>query len=183
MKINLRVPDAMLLIALCVSCTQMPARAATLLAQNDPSPPATAAVPMDKPILTISGNITADGGSASFSRKQLEAIGLVKITTKTPWYPRVSTFEGVPLKKLLDSVGAHGTTLTAVALNDYSSDIPLSDIEQYPVILAMKRDGDFMPVSDKGPLFVMYPFDSRPELQDQKYYGRAVWQISKLVVH
>jgi hypothetical protein len=39
-----------------------------------------------------------------------------------------------------------------------------------------------MPVRDKGPLFVIYPYDSRPELKSQLYYGRSAWQVSKLVI-
>jgi hypothetical protein len=50
------------------------------------------------------------------------------------------------------------------------------------VILALKRNGEYMPVRDKGPLFVIYPFDSKPELKTQTYYGRSVWQVAKIVV-
>jgi hypothetical protein len=39
-----------------------------------------------------------------------------------------------------------------------------------------------MPVRDKGPLFIIYPFDSKPELKSQTFYGRAVWQVAKIVV-
>ena len=39
-----------------------------------------------------------------------------------------------------------------------------------------------MPVSDKGPLFIVYPYDSDPALHSQKFYGRSVWQLSRLIV-
>ncbi|MCC2664519.1 MAG: oxidoreductase, partial [Geminicoccaceae bacterium] len=45
----------------------------------------------------------------------------------------------------------------------------------YPVILALKRDGAYMPVRDKGPLFIVYPYDSSPELKHQNYYSRSAW--------
>ena len=39
-----------------------------------------------------------------------------------------------------------------------------------------------MPVRDKGPFFVIYPYDSKPELKSQVYYARSVWQVKRLEV-
>lgn len=137
-----------------------------------------------KPILTVSGKI--EGGSAEhvvqFDRAGLEAIGTVTFETNTPWYKGPVKFEGVPLQKLMEKVGANGEKVVAVALNDYSSEIPIEDFAKYNVILALKRDGEYMPVRDKGPLFVVYPYDQNPELKSQKFYSRSVWQVSRLVV-
>ncbi len=46
----------------------------------------------------------------------------------------------------------------------------------------MKRDGNYMAVRDKGPLFIIYPYDSDPQLQSQTYYTRSAWQVAKLIV-
>jgi hypothetical protein len=142
------------------------------------------AQPVAKPILTVSGKIEA--GSAEhvvhFDRAALEAIGTVAFETNTPWYKGPVKFEGVPLRKLMEKVGANGEKVIAVALNDYSSEIPIEDFAKYNVILALKRDGESMPVRDKGPLFVVYPYDMDPELKSQKFYSRSVWQVSRLVV-
>ena len=58
----------------------------------------------------------------------------------------------------------------------------MEDVTRYNVILAVKRNGEYMPVRDKGPLFIIYPFDSNPELKSQTYYSRSVWQVAKIVV-
>lgn len=39
-----------------------------------------------------------------------------------------------------------------------------------------------MSVRDKGPLFLIYPFDDNPDLFDEVYFGRSVWQIAQIVV-
>jgi hypothetical protein len=39
-----------------------------------------------------------------------------------------------------------------------------------------------MPVRDKGPLFIVYPYDSDTRLQSQTYYSRSAWQVCKLLV-
>jgi hypothetical protein len=136
------------------------------------------ALAQDLPSVTI----TSSSGSVTFDRNQLEAMGLISIKTSTPWNEGVVNFEGVPLALLLDKAKAQGATATVIALNDYSVDIPTSDFTKFGTILAVKRNGKYMPVDDQGPFFVMYPFDSNPILQGQPYHGRAVWQVKAISV-
>ena len=112
----------------------------------------------------------------------LEALGMDSFETTTPWYNGAVRFEGVRMHRLLQTVGASGDSVTAVALNDYTTDIPLADFKRYGVLLAMKRDRNDMPVRDKGPLFIVYPYNSKPELQSQKFYSRSAWQVASLEV-
>lgn len=140
--------------------------------------------PKGKPILTISGNITVTnkGSTAEFDQQMLEDLGLTTVETTTPWYDGAVKFEGVALDKLMKHVGASGKQVNVVALNDYTTEIPMEDFAKHKVILALKRNGEYMPVRDKGPLFVIYPFDSNPELKSQTYYARAAWQVAKIIV-
>ena len=39
-----------------------------------------------------------------------------------------------------------------------------------------------MPVREKGPLFVVYPFDDSSELRSSTYYERSIWQLKALDV-
>lgn len=140
--------------------------------------------PRGKPILTISGaiNRTNVDGEAVFDREMLEAQGTETVVTKTPWFDGVTEFSGVRMDKLMELVGAEGEAVTATALNNYVTTIPLEDFTRYRVILALKRDGKYMSVREKGPLFIIYPFDDDPALQTQVYFGRAAWQVAKLAV-
>ena len=137
-----------------------------------------------KPVLTISGRINAPSGSDSvaFDMAALEGVGIDGFETATPWYNGPIRFDGVRMSRLMQHVGAAGDKVTAVALNDYTTELPISDFEKYGVILATKRDGAYMPVRDKGPLFIVYPYDSAPELKAQKYYSRSAWQVTQLIV-
>lgn len=136
------------------------------------------AIAQNGPVVTISSS----SGSITFNRTNLEAMGLVSIKTTTPWNDGIVDFEGVPLKLLLEQAGAEGSTATVIALNDYSVDIPTTDFAAFGTILAVKRNGAYMPVDDQGPFFVIYPFDSHPELQAQPFYARAVWQVKEITV-
>ena len=141
-------------------------------------------MPTGKKVLTITGKITNtnDGDAAVFDRPMLEALGLDQFETTTPWYNGPVRFEGVRMQRLMQAVGASGESVTAVALNDYTTELPIADFERYGVLLAMKRDGNDMSVRDKGPLFIVYPYDSKPELKAQQFYARSAWQVAKLVV-
>ena len=142
------------------------------------------ATPAGKEILTVTGKIanTNKGDAAVFDRSMLEGLGMEGFETATPWYNRPVRFDGVRMLRFMQTVGASGTFVTAVALNYYTTDIPVTDFERYGTLLAMKRDGVDMPVSDKGPLFIVYPYDSDPELKSQLFYSRSAWQVAELMV-
>jgi hypothetical protein len=140
--------------------------------------------PDGRVILTVTGKIgvfNADK-AAVFDRSMLEALGSHGFTTNTPWYDGPVRFDGVKMATLMQTLQASGDSVIATALNDYETRIPLSDFITFDVILALKRNGEYMAVRDKGPLFIVYPFDSDTNLQSQKYYGRCAWQLARLTV-
>ncbi len=144
-----------------------------------------ALAPPDGPVvLTVSGKIDHPnaGQTAVFSLRMLEALPQQTFITKTPWYSQPVEFTGPLLRDVLAAAGAKGTRMTAIALNDYKTEIPVSDAMQQTVILARLRDGKPMPVRDKGPLFIVYPFDTKAELQTELYYNRSAWQLSRLII-
>lgn len=132
-------------------------------------------------ILTIDGAI-GGGVPIDLTRSELEALGAASITTSTPWHEGAPQFDGVPMSALLEHVDATGEMADVVALNDYRTSIPVSDFKDYPVILALKQDGEYMSVRDKGPLFIIYPFDDFEELQADIYYSRSAWQVRRITI-
>lgn len=135
----------------------------------------------ERVLLTIEGALK-DQQEVAFTRSDLEAIEMVEVATGTPWHDGVVQFEGVPLKSLMHHVGAAGSELHVSALNDYTASIPMRDVENLGPILALKKDGSYMGIEDKGPLFVIYPYDGNAELQSEIYYSRSVWQARKIIV-
>ncbi|MDA8500239.1 MULTISPECIES: molybdopterin-dependent oxidoreductase [unclassified Citrobacter] len=140
--------------------------------------------PVGKVLLTLSGNIenTNEDGKAVFDIASLEKLGTVSFQTTSPWYNGRTTFTGISLQKLMDYVGAKGSVVKVTALNDYTTAIPLSDFKKYNVILALKINGEYMRIRDKGPLFIVYPYDSIPELNNQIFYSRSAWQVSSMKI-
>lgn len=135
-------------------------------------------------ILLVSGNIgvTNTEEGAAFDRQMLHELGLTEIKTTTPWTDGVPVFKGVLARTLFERVAAQGTTVMASALNDYTVEIPMGDFEDYDVLLATEMNGEEMPVSTKGPIWIVYPRDDEPLLQDRRLHDRWVWQLKALRV-
>ncbi len=135
-------------------------------------------------VLTISGQVRNpnDGKQAQFDMPMLERMPQTSFSTRTPWYSQARQFTGPLLRDVLRAAGAHGSVLRARALNDYRVDIPFEDPQRFDIVIARLLDGAPMPVRDRGPLFVVYPFDSVPELRNAVYYSRSAWQLRAIEV-
>jgi hypothetical protein len=138
--------------------------------------------PKERPILQVSGKIAEKnaGESARFDMKMIEALPQHTFTTRTPWFDKPVKFTGPLLADVLAAVKASGSSVSAVAINDYKINIPVSDASKFKVIVARQIDDKPIPVREKGPLFVVYPFDSSAELRTSTYYERSIWQLKAL---
>jgi len=141
--------------------------------------------PSGKVVLTLTGLISEGNqgnAKAEFDMAMLEKLPQHRVKTRTPWHEEVREYTGPRLRDVLSAVKASGKTIRATALNDYVVEIPWEDIEKYDVIVARLADGKPMTVREKGPLFIMYPFDSSETLQSPLYYGRAAWQLKAIEI-
>lgn len=136
--------------------------------------------PADMPLLTIVD--ARDQPVKSFTLRDLEALPGHEIGGPIPddsappsrWY-------GVSIKTLLETARtALPDQLLAAALNGYSEVIPGADLKRYDPIVAYRRDDHYLPVQAYGPLMLMYPYATHPELFTRTYYNRTVWQLDSL---
>ena len=137
-----------------------------------------------KVILTINGNVEEKNTptAAVFDLAMLEKLPQRSFTTMTPWGKQPIKFTGPLLRDVLAAAKAMGTTIKAAALNDYQSSIPMDDAQKFDVILAYKMNDAEIPVRTKGPLFIVYPYDTKAELRSSTYYERSAWQLKSLTI-
>jgi hypothetical protein len=137
-------------------------------------------------VLTVRGRLGLAYAEAGviFDIPTLGRLGLIRFTTPTAWTDGPVTFEGVLLSRLLEVlVVPHDVTvLTMTALNDYQVAIPVADVRTWPVIVALKRDGQYMSVRTKGPLWVVYPRHAFPELGQVKHKSKWIWQLKEIMI-
>lgn len=141
-------------------------------------------IPEGEVMLVVSGEISVTnvGDTAQFDREMMEQLGTVTIETTTIWTEGLQSFTGVPLVRLMTAVGARGGTLSAMAINDYAVDIPAEDWTESGPLVTFLRNGETMSIRDKGPLWVVYPYDSNPDYQTEVIYSRSIWQLDRIIV-
>lgn len=141
-------------------------------------------VPEGDVILTVWGavGVTNVDEKAQFDLGMLEALGDRTVETSTIWTDGPQTFQGVSLDLLIERLGASGDVLRASAINDYYVEIPVSDAVEGGPIIAYKMNGNVMSVRDKGPLWVIYPYDADPEYRSEVIYSRSIWQLDRIEV-
>ncbi|ABF63694.1 oxidoreductase [Ruegeria sp. TM1040] len=117
-----------------------------------------------------------------FTVEDLRSIGEREIVTTTIWSEGEQSFVGVSLDRLLAETGVEGQTLEAAAVNDYAVEIPTSDAQPGGPIIAYMRNGNLMSLRDKGPLWVIYPYDSDVAFRTEEVYSRSIWQLNRITV-
>lgn len=135
-------------------------------------------------ILTVKGNIahTNVADEAQFDLAMLKALPQHEFETSTPWTEGVSLYQGPLMRDLLAHLGAESEAVHVNALNGYEAEIPVSNFEDYDVILALQKDDQAIPIREYGPLWVLYPFDQDESLLSEKIRFRAVWQVMNINV-
>ena len=134
--------------------------------------------------------VSVEGASAAtqvLNLTDLASLRNVSFETSTIWTVGTQNFTGVPLRDLLSATllpeaPVPGTVIRVIALNQYFADIPLESLQTNVPILAFQIDGQPFSIRDKGPFWVVYPYDSGPEYMSEEVYSRSVWQVSEIVV-
>jgi len=127
--------------------------------------------------------ITAADRRESFTLEEILAMPQTTVVTNNDYVDETTNFQGPTLRSVLEEMDVSpDATLKMVALNDFSSEVLAADAFEYDVILAVLLNGEPMPVRDKGPIWVIYPMDDNPELHDDIYNDRLVWQLKSISV-
>lgn len=136
-------------------------------------------------ILVVTGRVAPPrlGSGVRFDLAALEALGVETLETRTPWTgsePR--RFQGVPLARLLAAVGAEGARLRAVALNDYAITADIAELVAAGGFLATRQDGQPLRIRDRGPIWLIFPWSARPDLDTPTLRERSIWQIRRIEI-
>lgn len=160
-----------------LTLTALAFSAVAALAQDLPQPEG-------EVLLTVSGAIstTNNGSTAEFDLEMLKELDDTTIETTTIWTEGTQVFQGVSLNVLMKRLGVDDGTLRATAINDYAIEIPVSDATPDGPILAYLLNGETMSIRDKGPLWVIYPYDANAAYRSEVIYSRSIWQLDRIEV-
>jgi hypothetical protein len=135
-------------------------------------------------LLTVTGLDPADyaEGKAEFDIGRLKAMAQSEFETSTIWTEGKHRFSGVMLRDMVEFLDVSEFNLRFHALNDYAVEFLSTEATAEAPLLAYEMDGVAMSVRDKGPLWVMFPFDASPQYRTDTIYSRSIWQLDRIDV-
>ncbi|MFN8489561.1 MAG: hypothetical protein U0350_18400 [Caldilineaceae bacterium] len=141
--------------------------------------------PKEPIILTVTGKIGAknQGDQIVMDRPTLEAVGTAEYAISDPFENRQIVYRGILMRDLLKlwQVDKNAQTLHLVAINDYTIDVPVQEMQEYPVLFALQADGQYMQPNYHGPAMLIYPLDSY-KLDPVATMKKLIWQIKTIDV-
>lgn len=142
------------------------------------------AAPKGDVILSVSGEISTTNvqDTLVLDRAMLMALPATTFETSTIWTDGTHAFTGVSFVDLATALGVENGQFLATAINDYTVEIPVTDAVEGGPIIAYLMDGAEMSVRDKGPLWVIYPYDSEADYRTEVIYSRSIWQLDRLEI-
>lgn len=60
--------------------------------------------------------------------------------------------------------------------------IPREVVEETLPIVAVLRDGERFGVRDKGPLWIIFPYDAEPRFRNEQIFAYSIWQLVSIEV-
>ncbi len=118
----------------------------------------------------------------TYSVADLARIDEVTFETSTIWTDGIQVFTGVPLAAFVKSLDVSDGELTAMAINDYAISMPVDEALLDGPMIAYLRNGDPMSIRNKGPLWLVYPYDSDPAFQNEVVHARSIWQLDRISI-
>jgi hypothetical protein len=94
--------------------------------------------------------------AAAFDLAMLEGLGMHEVAVAYDKWPKAVRFEGPWLKDVLAAAGAAGKDITVLALDGYAEEISAADLAAYDWIVAIKRDGRYLEIGQRGPAWIVY---------------------------
>lgn len=121
------------------------------------------------------------GQQINLTRKDLESLPQTTFTTSTPWTKGIHTYQGPKLNLITAQLPQLVNTIRVYAMNGYSYDIDIDALQTYPFILALQQDSKNMTLRNKGPLWILVPFDQNPQFTShEELLNQLVWQVNKI---
>lgn len=134
---------------------------------------------------SLSLSVTVQHAGAASSVRQialpdLAAMPQAEIRAITPWTEGVVTFEGVPFADLAAHAGVSDGPVALTALNAYQISLDVAQVIANGGVLALKMNGKPMSVRDKGPIWLVFPSEDRPELAATDNTHMWIWQVNAI---
>lgn len=126
-------------------------------------------------------SVLGDRGAVEVSVAELEAIGLKRVMTVSPWEKGELIFEGILFREFLEKVGlGDAKSVRVTATDNYTQTIPRKDWIDGPLLLATRQNGKPLTLRTQGPTRLVYPLLDHPQYDTDVHKRRWVWAITTI---
>lgn len=137
----------------------------------------------NEPPDTLAFEVKKNGKSMPVTLRQIEKLGLYRVTTPSPFEKGELTFEGVLFRDVLKLLGVEGeASVTVRAVDEYVQIIPREDWTEGPLLLATRQDGELLTRRTQGPTRLVYPLNDHPAYGTPIHKPRWVWLIRTIEI-
>lgn len=133
-------------------------------------------------VVEVPDGTGGDGITVQFTMKDLMALPAVSFETATLGIADAQQFKGVPVTELMEHVGVTEGTLEVSAIDDYAIELELSTAGKGRATIAYEQNGAPISRRNKGPLRIVYPYDTFSPLERDLFFTYSIWQVERIVV-
>ncbi|WP_375690809.1 oxidoreductase [Pseudooceanicola sp. LIPI14-2-Ac024] len=126
--------------------------------------------------------VVSGGDEHALDRTALEALPWTEFTTATIWTDGPQAFGGVAFGDLMDFLDIDPEHLTLVAANGYRVERAAHELQLEGALLAYERNGAPMSLRDKGPVWLVYNYDSDAAYRTEVTYANSIWQLDRIEI-
>jgi hypothetical protein len=130
------------------------------------------------PLLTI----TVGQDTHLLDADALRQLPREEFETTTIWTEGPQAFAGVRMTEILDRLDIDTGQMLLTAANGYQITIPVADFTPDGALIAYERNGQKMSLRDKGPLWLVYPYDSGAKFRTEIIYASSIWQLDRITI-
>jgi len=130
-------------------------------------------------VLTV---VSDSGDVHELGLDDLAALPQSGFTTTTIWTEGPQAFRGVMFLDLMAGLEETAGRLTLVAANGYQVERAAEELQLDGALLAYQRNGAPMSLRDKGPIWLVYNYDSDPAYRTEVTYANSIWQLDRIEI-
>lgn len=131
----------------------------------------------DSVLLTLHGGLKKQ----AFTLADLDALPQQDFTTSTIWTTEPTRFSGPSLSAVMETSGLIAEVLTLRAANDYSITMNTSMLEENAPIVATRINGKTFGLRERGPLWVVFPYDAASRYRSEHTFASSIWQLTDVL--
>jgi hypothetical protein len=144
--------------------------------------PVVPAMAEDHPLLTLRAGADEP---LTLDLQALDALPQHSFETTTQWTEGKIAFSGPALKDVLALVHAGDASdevIHLIAANHYEVILDHRLVEETVPVVATRINGKPFGIRDKGPLWVVFPYDLDTAYQSEGVFSASIWQLIEIVI-